>query len=273
MGPDSSAPSAGPVRVALTIAGSDSGAGAGIQADLKTFAAHGVYGVSVITAMTAQNTSAVTAVEVASMRIVRAQIEALVADFSIAAAKTGMLANVEIVMAVAQAIREFAIPHLVVDPVMVAKSGDALLNTPAVDALRRNLLPLAAVVTPNLPEAEVLADMRISGEDDVVEAARRIAAFGSRAVLIKGGHADTEEIVDLLFDGTVVSRFPQARVPGRNTHGTGCTFAAALAARLALGDDLPAAIPQVQAYVAGAIRHAPNLGGGHGPMDHFWRSK
>ena len=272
MGPDP-APAGAPVRVALTIAGSDSGAGAGIQADLKTFAAHGVYGVCAITAVTAQNTTAVTTVEVASMRIVRAQIEALVADFPVAAAKTGMLANAEIVMAVAQAVREFLIPHLVVDPVMVAKSGDALLNTAAVEALRRNLLPLAAVVTPNLPEAEVLADMRILSEEDVAEAARRIAAFGPRAVLVKGGHAGTDEIVDLLFDGTTISRFPQTRVPGRNTHGTGCTFSAALGAHLALGDSLASAIPQVQAFVAGAIEHAPNLGGGHGPMDHFWRTK
>ncbi len=273
MGSDSHVLPGNGVRVALTIAGSDSGAGAGIQADLKTFAAHGLYGVCAITALTAQNTQAVTGIEAASMRIVRAQIEALVADFPIAAAKTGMLVNAEIVMAVAQAVREFAIPHLVVDPVMLAKSGDALLNTTAVDALRRGLLPVAAVVTPNLPEAEVLADMRIRSEGDVAEAAYRIAAFGPRAVLIKGGHAEGDEIVDLLFDGTTISRFPQARVPGRNTHGTGCTFAAALAARLAVGDELAAAIPGAQRYVAGAIRHAPNLGGGHGPMDHFWETR
>jgi hydroxymethylpyrimidine/phosphomethylpyrimidine kinase len=262
-----------PVRVALTIAGSDSGAGAGIQADLKTFAAHGVYGVCAITAVTAQNTTAVTTVEVASMRVVRAQLEALVADFPIAAAKTGMLVNAEIVMAVAQAIREFAIPHLVVDPVMLAKSGDALLNTQAVEALRQHLLPLAAVVTPNLPEAEVLAEMRIRSEDDVVEAARRIAAFGPGAVLIKGGHAGTDLITDLLYEDPTWTRFEQVRIPGRNTHGTGCTFAAALAAHLALGDDLATAIPEVQAYVAGAIAHAPDLGSGHGPMDHFWRTR
>jgi hydroxymethylpyrimidine/phosphomethylpyrimidine kinase len=261
------------VRVALTIAGSDSGAGAGIQADLKTFAAHGVYGVCAITALTAQNTKAVTAVEAASMRVVRAQFEALVADFPIAAAKTGMLVNAEIVTGVAQAVREFAIPHLVVDPVMLAKSGDALLNAQAVEALRRHLLPLAKVVTPNLPEAEVLAGLRIRGEEDVVEAARRIAAFGPGAVLIKGGHAETALIKDLLFEGSVWTWFEHARVPGRNTHGTGCTFAAALAAHLALGDDLPAVVPRVQEYVAGAIAHAPDLGGGHGPMDHFWRTR
>jgi len=262
-----------PVRVALTIAGSDSGAGAGIQADLKTFAAHGLYGVCAITAVTAQNTTAVTTVEVASMRVVRAQIEALVADFPIAAAKTGMLVNAEIVIAVSQAIREFAIPHLVVDPVMLAKSGDALLNAQAVEALRQHLLPLAAVVTPNLPEAEVLAEMRIRSEEDVVEAARRIAAFGPGAVLIKGGHADTPLIKDLLLEDSKWTQFEQVRIPGRNTHGTGCTFAAALAARLALGEDLATAIPQVQAYVAGAIQHAPDLGSGHGPMDHFWRTR
>src|SRR5262249_10112159 len=161
--------------------------------------------------------------------------------------------------------REFAIPHLVVDPVMLAKSGDALLNTQAVEALRQHLLPLAAVVTPNLPEAEVLAEMRIRSEEDVIEAARRIAAFGPGAVLIKGGPADTAVITDLLFADSTWTPFEQARVPGRNTHGTGCTFAAALAARLALGEGLATAIPQVQAYVAGAIAHAPDLGRGHGP--------
>src|SRR5687768_6153431 len=145
------------------------------------------------------------------MRVVRAQIEALVADFPIAAAKTGMLVNAEIVMAVAQAVREFAIPHLVVDPVMLAKSGDALLNTQAVEALRQHLLPLAAVVTPNLPEAEVLAEMRIRGEDDVIEAAHRIAAFGPGAVLIKGGHAGSDLITDLLYEDPKWTRFEQVR--------------------------------------------------------------
>ncbi|HEY6507019.1 MAG TPA: bifunctional hydroxymethylpyrimidine kinase/phosphomethylpyrimidine kinase [Vicinamibacterales bacterium] len=258
--------------VALTIAGSDSGAGAGIQADLKTFAAHGAYGVCAITAITAQNTQGVLDVEVLSTRIVRAQIEAVAKDFDVRAAKTGMLAVATVVRAVAEAVRDLRIPNLVVDPVMLAKSGDALLDAEALDALRRHLLPLAMVVTPNLPEAEALADMAIRDEATASEAARRIAGLGPRAVIVKGGHAEGAEIVDLLYDGTSVQRFPQTRVPGTSTHGTGCTFAAALAAHLAHGRTLVDAVPLTQRYVAGAIRHAPGLGGGHGPMDHFWRA-
>jgi hydroxymethylpyrimidine/phosphomethylpyrimidine kinase len=256
--------------VALTIAGSDSGAGAGIQADLKTFAAHGAYGVCAITAVTAQNTQGVSDVEVLSARIVRAQIEAVAKDFDVRAAKTGMLAVAALVQAVADAVRELRIPNLVVDPVMLAKSGDALLDANALDALRHALLPLATVVTPNLPEAEALAGIAIRDLDTAAEAARRIAAMGPRAVIVKGGHAEGAEIVDLLYDGTSVRRFPHAREPGTNTHGTGCTFAAALAAHLAHGGSLVEALPLTQQYIAGAIRHAPRLGAGHGPMDHFW---
>jgi hydroxymethylpyrimidine/phosphomethylpyrimidine kinase len=257
--------------VALTIAGSDSGAGAGIQADLKTFAALGVYGVSAITAITAQNTQGVSAVEVLSADIVRAQIRAVVADFPVRAAKTGMLATAELVGVVAAAIRELRIPNLVVDPVMVAKSGDALLAPDAVESLKTTLLPLAAVVTPNLPEAEALAGMVIRSESDAEEAARRIAALGPAAVVVKGGHADSVDIVDVLFDGVTVRRFTQPRVPGSDTHGTGCTFAAAVAAHLARGRSLADAVPVAQRYIAGAIASAPRLGQGHGPMDHFWQ--
>ena len=256
--------------VALTIAGSDSGGGAGIQADLKTFAAHGAYGVSAITAITAQNTQGVSDVEVLSARIVRAQIEAVAKDFDVRAAKTGMLAVASVVHVVADAVRALRIPNLVVDPVMLAKSGDALLQADALDALRRALLPLATVVTPNLPEAEALTGLAIRDPDTAAEAARRIAALGPRAVVVKGGHAEGAEIVDLLYDGTSVRRFPQARVPGTSTHGTGCTFAAALAAHLAHGRTLIEAVPLTQRYIAAAIRHAPGLGAGHGPMDHFW---
>ena len=259
------------VPVALTIAGSDSGAGAGIQADLKTFAAHGVYGVCAITAITAQNTQGVSAVEVASADAVRAQIRAVAADFDIRAAKTGMLATAELVRVVAAAVRDLRVPNLVVDPVMVAKSGDALLAADAVESLRTALLPLAAVVTPNLPEAEALAGMAIRSEHDAEEAARRIAALGPAAVVVKGGHADSAEIVDLLFDGVTVRAFRQPRIPGSNTHGTGCTFAAAVAAHLAYGRSLADAVPVAQRYVAGAIAGAPGLGRGHGPMDHFWQ--
>jgi hydroxymethylpyrimidine/phosphomethylpyrimidine kinase len=254
--------------VALTIAGSDSGGGAGIQADLKTFAAHGVYGVCAITAVTAQNTRGVTAVEVLSPSIVRAQIEAVYADFDIRAAKTGMLATASVIEAVAEALRGRALA-LVVDPVMVAKSGDRLLDTAALDALVTRLLPHAALVTPNVPEAEVLAGITIRTQDDAREAARRILASGARAVVVKGGHAATEDIVDLLYDGSTFTAFRTARVPGTSTHGTGCTFSAAIAAHLARGQAVTDAIPLAQAFVAAAIRRAPGLGGGHGPMGHI----
>jgi hydroxymethylpyrimidine/phosphomethylpyrimidine kinase len=259
------------MRVALTIAGSDSGAGAGIQADLKTFAAHGVYGVCAITAITAQNTRAVTAVEVTPLAVIRAQIEAVVSDFEIHAVKTGMLASAAVVGTVAEAVQAFRLSTLVVDPVMVAKSGDTLLDDSALDAMRTVLVPLAAIVTPNLPEAEALTGVAIRSPDDMAEAARRIHALGARAVIVKGGHATGDDIVDVLYDGTSTRRFAQTRVPGRSTHGTGCTFAAALTAHLASGTALSEAVPAAQRYVAEAIRHAPDLGSGHGPMQHFWR--
>jgi hydroxymethylpyrimidine/phosphomethylpyrimidine kinase len=258
-----------PAVVALTIAGSDSGGGAGIQADLKTFAAHGVYGVSAVTAVTAQNTRGVSAAEAVSPGIVAAQIAAVVEDFQVAAVKTGMLANSAIIGAVARVLRVSRVGPLVVDPVMVAKSGDRLLDAGALDALTRDLLPLAAIVTPNLPEAEVLTGMPVRTPDDQREAARRIAALGVRAVVVKGGHAASTDIVDLLFDGTSFTEFRTERVPGTSTHGTGCTFSAAIAAQLALGRGIQEAISLAQAYVGRAIRNAPGLGGGHGPMGHL----
>lgn len=261
-----------PDRTALTIAGSDSGAGAGIQADLKTFAAHGVYGTSAITAVTAQNTLGVTMFDALSPQLVRAQIEAIVSDIGVHGAKTGMLATAAIVETVAGAVRELAIPFLVVDPVMVAKSGDRLLSDEAVQAIRSSLLPRAFVVTPNIPEAEALAEMTIATDEDRREAARRIAALGPAAVVIKGGHLPTADIVDLLYEsesGEFVE-FRHDRVAGTHTHGTGCTFAASLAASLALGRTLREAVPMAQVYIAGAIEHAPRIGQGHGPMDHFW---
>lgn len=257
------------MKTALTVAGSDSGAGAGIQADLKTFAAHGVYGTSAITAVTAQNTRGVTMFEAISSELVAAQIEAIVADIGADAAKTGMLANAAIVEAVAGAIARHRIP-LVVDPVMMAKSGDRLLDDAAVNAMKARLLPLAAVVTPNIPEAEALAGIRIRTNEERFEAARRISGLGPAAVIVKGGHFGTDDIVDLLYERGEYVEFRHARIPGRHTHGTGCTFSAALAAQLALGRPLRAAIPFAQAYIAGAIGHAPDIGGGHGPMNHFW---
>jgi hydroxymethylpyrimidine/phosphomethylpyrimidine kinase len=258
------------MKTALTIAGSDSGAGAGIQADLKTFAALGVYGVSAITAITAQNTVGVTAVSQVSGDIVTAQIEAVAGDIEIHATKTGMLASAAIVEAVGAAIRELDLPRVVVDPVMIAKSGDALVDEDGVRAMRAELLSRAMVVTPNIPEAEILSGSRIRSLADARDAARRIHAIGKCAVVVKGGHADGDEIVDLLFDGEGFTEFPTPRIRSRNTHGTGCTFASAIAAHLALGHSLHDATARAQAYVAGAIRHGLAIGKGHGPLDHFW---
>ena len=258
------------MRTALTIAGSDSSAGAGIQADLKTFAAHGVYGTSAITAITAQNTLGVIEAEALSADLVTAQIEAVMADIGAHAAKTGMLANAAIVEAVAAAIEDLEIPLVVVDPVMVATSGHTLLDDEAVGAMKAELLSQAFVVTPNVPEAEVLAQREIHTEDDLRDAARRIHALGARAVLIKGGHFPSADVIDLLYDGHRFTEFRAERVESTSTHGTGCTFAAALTAHLAIGRPLEEAIPLAQQFVAGAIRNAPGLGKGHGPLGHFW---
>jgi len=256
---------------ALTIAGSDSGGGAGIQADLKTFAAFGVYGTSALTALTAQNTLGVTAVHAVPAEFVTAQIEAVASDFGCRAVKTGMLLNAAIVEAVAAAIEALDLPNLVVDPVMVAKSGDHLLQEDAVHALRGTLLRLARVVTPNVPEAEVLSGMRIASRDDLREAARRIAAFTPGAIVIKGGHLAGPDVIDLLFADGHFEEFVGPRVTGPNTHGTGCTFAAALAAQLARGMGLEDAVRDAKAYVAGAMQPGIPLGRGHRPLDHFWR--
>jgi hydroxymethylpyrimidine/phosphomethylpyrimidine kinase len=258
------------VITALTIAGSDSGGGAGIQADLKTFAAHGVFGTSAITAITAQNTLGVTAVGALSADLVTAQIEAVAADIHVHATKTGMLASAAIVEAVAAAIADLQLPHVVVDPVMIAKSGHRLLDDDALLAMREELLPRAQVVTPNIPEAEALSGMTVLSLDDARAAARAIRKLGPSAVVIKGGHARGAALVDLLFDGELFHEFRTTRVDTRNTHGTGCTFASAIAARLALGDALPDAVSRAQAYVAGAIRHGLAIGHGHGQLDHFW---
>ena len=227
------------LRAALTIAGSDSGGGAGIQADLKTFAALGVYGTSAITAVTAQNTIGVTAAFPLPADLVTAQIEVVASDIAIHATKTGMLATAAIVEAVAAAIEELDLPLVVVDPVMLAKSGDRLLDEDGVMTLCAELLPRATVVTPNIPEAEALTGRRIRSSDDAREAARRIHGMGPSAVIVKGGHAAGEEIIDLLFDGERFAEFRAARVHTRSTHGTGCSFASAVAAYLARGHRSP----------------------------------
>ncbi|WP_420454019.1 bifunctional hydroxymethylpyrimidine kinase/phosphomethylpyrimidine kinase [Rubrivirga sp.] len=260
-----------PIPTALTIAGSDSGGGAGIQADLKAFEAHGVFGMSVVTAITAQNTRAVTAVHDVPADVVTAQIEALVDDLPIGAVKTGMLSSPEIVAAVARAIEDHELAPVVVDPVMVSKSGDELLAPDAVGAVATRLLPLATVVTPNAHEAARLAASDVRTLDDARRAADVILRLGPGAVLVKGGHLDGEaEAVDLLVWGDGEATFRQERIDTPHTHGTGCTYASAIAANLARGLGLEEAVGRARVYLQQAIRHALPLGGGHGPTRHFW---
>jgi hydroxymethylpyrimidine/phosphomethylpyrimidine kinase len=256
------------MRTVLTIAGSDSGGGAGIQADLKTFAAHGVYGLSAITAVTAQNTQAVTATLALEPALVAAQIAAVAADFTINAVKIGMLANAGIVEAVAAALRKHALAPVVLDPVMIAKSGARLLADDAVDALRDQLLSLAAVVTPNAPEATVLTGLPATSREGQIATARRLVEMGARAALVKGGHLDGPA-TDVLVTRSDTIELPTARIAGRHTHGTGCTLSSAIAARLALGESLESAVRAAKAYVTRAIAQAPGLGHGHGPLQHF----
>lgn len=258
------------MTAALTIAGSDSGGGAGIQADLKTFAAHGVYGVSAITAVTVQNTVDVAAVHAVPADIVSAQIKVVASDIGVRAAKTGMLLNAAIVEAVSATIAAIDIPFLVVDPVMVAESGARLLEDDAVTTIKTELLKHAYVVTPNRMEAEVLVGAPIRSLDDAREAARSIHVLGPTAVIIKGGHLAGTDVIDLLYDGHDLIEFPGPRVESPNTHGTGCTFSAAVTASLALGLSLIEATRAAKAYVEQAIRCGFPIGHGRGPLHHFW---
>jgi hydroxymethylpyrimidine/phosphomethylpyrimidine kinase len=255
---------------ALTIAGSDSGAGAGIQADLKTFAALGVYGTSAITAITAQNTVGVSAICALSPKLVAAQIDAVMEDIGADAVKTGMLANAAIIETVARKIRQHRLEKVVVDPVMVATSGDLLITKSAVAALRARLIPLATVVTPNIPEAEELTGMTIRRAQEVEEAARRIIALGAQSVIIKGGHRKGPA-VDLFYDGKKFRALYAPRIRTTNTHGTGCTFSAAIAANLAQGKKLETAVTLAKQFITEAIRRAFPVGAGHGPVHHFYR--
>lgn len=257
---------------AMTIAGSDSGGGAGIQADLKTFAAYGVYGSSAITAVTAQNTLGVTDWLAMPEALIGAQIDAVLSDIGADAVKTGMLANAGIVRAVAKKMREHGVTSLVVDPVMIAKGGHKLLEDDAVDALIRELLPLAMIVTPNLPEAEVLTGRRIVTWDDARAAAAQIVEMGAKTVVVKGGHFEHESsATDLFYDGKHYREFTSIRVQTTSTHGTGCTFASAIAAGLAKGLALPDAVALAKSYVTLAIQHAYPIGSGQGPVHHFYR--
>ncbi len=260
------------MRTVLTIAGSDSGGGAGIQADLKTFAAHGVFGTCAVTAVTAQNTLGVIAWQAVPADLVTAQIEAVVGDIGTDAVKIGMLATAAIVEAVGAAIEALDLPQVVIDPVMIAKGGDRLLSEDAVDAMRAELLPRAHVLTPNIPEAEVLAGMRIGSIEAMAEAGARILAMGPRVVVVKGGHLDGPEAVDVVCGAAGTFELRRPRMAGPHTHGTGCTLSAAIAANLARGLDDRRAIENAREYLDGAIRHAPGLGRGHGPLNHFWRA-
>ena len=259
------------MKIALTIAGSDSGGGAGIQADLKTFHELGVFGTSVIAAITAQNTVGVTDWEPVSARLVRSQIEAVASDLRPAAFKSGMLANSEIVDAVAEEIRAFDLANYVLDPVMVATSGDLLIENHAVSAIRAHLIPLADIVTPNADEAAVLTGMRVQNEDEMRRAAEAIIAMGAKAVLIKGGHVrggSPGSVTDILYDGEFTT-FSHLRIDTTSTHGTGCTLSAAIAANLALDYSLRGAVAAATDFVHEAIASAPGLGSGHGPLNHF----
>jgi hydroxymethylpyrimidine/phosphomethylpyrimidine kinase len=260
------------IPVALTIAGSDSGGGAGIQADLKTFAALGVHGTSAITAITAQNTTTVTDIFELPVEMITAQIEAIVSDLEVSAAKTGMLSSSKIIDAVAVAIAKHRITSVVVDPVMVAKGGARLLRADAIDALRLRLLPLAAVITPNLPEAEVILGRRVRTLAERRGAARDLVALGVRAAVVKGGHAE-DDVTDVFWDGTNMVELTGTRVATANTHGSGCVFSAAITAGLAKGLEPLAAVRGAKEFIAGAIEHALEIGHGHGPVNPMFKNR
>jgi hydroxymethylpyrimidine/phosphomethylpyrimidine kinase len=253
--------------VALTIAGSDPSGGAGIQADLKTFHQHRVYGTSAITLVTVQNTVSVSHIEMLSADLVTRQIHAVLSDIPPNAAKTGALGSVDVVKAVAILATEFAFP-LIVDPVMLSKHGTRLISPEAEAVLRDELLPLAYLVTPNIPEAELLSGLEIKDQADMLRAARRLCAIGCRNVLIKAGHLDGPP-VDLLFEGEQVTRFAGKRINSKHTHGTGCTLSAAITANLAWGMALAEAVDRAKRFVQAAIESAPALGQGHGPLNHW----
>ncbi|HNR31082.1 MAG TPA: bifunctional hydroxymethylpyrimidine kinase/phosphomethylpyrimidine kinase [Candidatus Hydrogenedentes bacterium] len=260
-----------PLPRVMTIAGSDSGGGAGIEADLKTFTVLGCYGMAAVTAVTSQNTQGVFGIHEVPPEEVGRQIRVVLEDIGADAVKTGMLASAPIIEAVAAELRRFDTKNVVVDPVMVAKSGDALLHETARDALVRRLLPLAIVVTPNVPEAEALSGLRIASEAELRRAAERVHALGPRYVLMKGGHLEGPEAVDYLYDGRTLERFAAPRFDTPHTHGTGCTYASAIAAWLARGESVPEAVRRAKDYVTGAIRHHIPIGRGRGPLNHLWR--
>jgi hydroxymethylpyrimidine/phosphomethylpyrimidine kinase len=263
-------PAAGRIPRALTIAGSDSGGGAGIQADLKTFQALGVWGMSALTAVTVQNTKGVAGFEELSPETVEGQIRAVVTDIGVDAAKTGMLASAPIIEAVADAVRETGVSNLVVDPVFMSKHGDPLLREDAVDALRTRIVPLATLVTPNLPEAAGLAGFEVRTLQDMERAGQAILDLGARAVLVKGGHLESEEATDLLVTPEGVQPFSAERIDTPHTHGTGCVLSASIAGYLARGEDLSEAVRKGKTFVTEAIRASLEIGQGIGPVNPSW---
>ena len=258
------------IKRALTIAGSDSSGGAGIQADLKTFSAFGVYGMCVVTAVTAQSTVRVNGVTGVAPHLVSLQFESVLSDIGVDGVKIGMLQSAEIVQVIVKKIQESRIPHIVVDPVLLAKSGHPLLERRGVEILKKEFIPLATLVTPNIPEAEIFSEMSINHMDDMKTAARKIHSLGCRAVLIKGGHLPGQAI-DVLFDGDAFFPLTAPRIDTKNTHGTGCTLSAAILANLIKGKSLGEAVRISKAYVTEAIRKSFSLGKGHGPLNHFVR--
>ncbi|MBS4204435.1 bifunctional hydroxymethylpyrimidine kinase/phosphomethylpyrimidine kinase [Lederbergia citrea] len=257
------------MKTALTIAGSDSGGGAGIQADLKAFAAQGVYGMSVITAVTAQNTVEVRSVQNIDLSIIKDQIEAVFDDIRVDAVKIGMLSSVKTVKIVADSLEMYQPKSIVLDPVMVSKGGNRLLQEEAISALKEKMLPLSTIVTPNIPEAEVLINRSIQTEADMMDACLAIKALGPKTVLLKGGHLSGDPN-DLFYDGVNFHWVKGERIHTKNTHGTGCTLSSAIAANLAKGATLLEAVQLAKKYITMAIQHSLNLGHGHGPTNHFY---
>ena len=261
------------VPVALTIAGSDSGGGAGIQADLKTFEAFGVWGTTAVTGVTAQNTLGVQDSLVLPASLVRAQIDAVAYDIGVSAAKTGMLGTAEVIVAVAEAVEEYRFPWLVVDPVLVTSHGDLLLEEGAVKVLLEQLVPRCSLLTPNIPEAEALLGHPVEGTGGMAAAAEELVALGAPAVLLKGGHFRSDESPDVLCRAGAIDWLPGARVEGRHTHGTGCTLSAAICAGLASGESLVDSCRAAKAFVTEAIRAGVDVGSGVGPVNPGWRGR
>jgi hydroxymethylpyrimidine/phosphomethylpyrimidine kinase len=258
------------MRVALTIAGSDSSGGAGIQADLKTFQAHGVFGMSAVTAVTVQNTQKIYDIQEMRPKIVHDQITCLFDDIEIHAVKIGMVSSIELIQAIAKALKTVKPPAIILDPVMTSKSGCRLLNQDAQDALIQHLFPLAEVVTPNIYEAQALIGRNVKNIDDMKSAALDILKLGAKKVVVKGGHLEENRATDILYDSREFKRLQSRWVETKNTHGTGCTFSSAIAANIALGNNFFEAVTLAKAYITGAIEHALPIGKGHGPTHHFF---